>query len=168
LETDLSIDVDAACNVLSSVRVASSIPISIYQQFGAARLTQGSSTQIVPSSPLTQWASARFGSFTEGASQSYQSATQSLEDQVHAVPQSGTPERLAFHIAGLDALTGGGLPRGHILEISGAPNTPRELVGIGAARSALAGGGAVLWIDTQNMTKPYELLDRLSSKLSTT
>jgi hypothetical protein len=164
--TDLGLDIASASSILDAVR-SSTTTAPAFRGFMSQMAA--SSTQIIPSSQPssqvlmpppgllhTQLASARFGTFGLPVS--------SQVSEGHSVVPATTPDRFPFSIPALDTLTGGGLPRGHILEISGAPNTPREIVGLEAARSALGFGEAVLWVDTQNMTKPYDFAGYFSSK----
>lgn len=180
---ELGIEEGAARLIIQTLTDATTMAPAAFRSFASQMMPPpppvppfGASTQIVPSSqpssqtlvlPFTQAVSARFGNFAMPPSQVQsqpdpsQSGQPAQADQATASSSSVVAqvvhERLSFHAPGLDALTGGGLLRGHILEISGAPNTPRELVSMGAARSALSSGGAVLWVDTQNLTKPYDL-----------
>jgi hypothetical protein len=117
-------------------------------------------SQLLPPAPfgapaLTQSASALFSGFPGTQ------ATAPDPTQPGAIPAPPTP--FSFHCAPLDALLDGGLPRGHILELSGPPQTPRDAVALGAVRSALAAGGAVLVVDTQNIIAPRDLKNLLSS-----
>ncbi|KAJ7204844.1 P-loop containing nucleoside triphosphate hydrolase protein [Mycena pura] len=54
----------------------------------------------------------------------------------------------------IDRLLGGGLPRKHVLEISGPPGTPKGVIVVGLIRSFLndSPDGEVIFLDTQNMT----------------
>jgi hypothetical protein len=117
-------------------------------------------SQFLPPAPfgapaLTQSASALFSGFP-GTQAPAPDPT-----QPGAIPAPPAP--FSFHCAPLDALLDGGLPRGHILELSGPPQTPRDAVALGAVRSALAAGGAVLVVDTQNIIAPRDLKSLLSS-----
>lgn len=59
----------------------------------------------------------------------------------------------------IDKLLSGGLRRGHILEISGPPGTPKEVVATNLVTSFVEAGHEVLFIDCQNMTGPA-ILDK--------
>ncbi|KAF9444623.1 hypothetical protein P691DRAFT_736197 [Macrolepiota fuliginosa MF-IS2] len=62
----------------------------------------------------------------------------------------------------LDKLLDGGLMQGHILEVSGPPGSPKETIAIDIVTSFIEGGESVIFIDSQNMTSPTNLRDRLS------
>ena len=46
----------------------------------------------------------------------------------------------------LDKLLDGGLPHGHVLEVSGPPGSPKELLGINILASALERNDEVMFI----------------------
>jgi len=56
--------------------------------------------------------------------------------------------------------------RGHILEVSGPPGTIKEAVGLGVVRSFTERNEQVLFVDTQNMTRPEMLVKVLGGILS--
>ncbi|KAK0220138.1 P-loop containing nucleoside triphosphate hydrolase protein [Armillaria fumosa] len=57
----------------------------------------------------------------------------------------------------LDRLLSGGIPRGSVLEISGAPGTPKEILAISTVTSFIKAGERVLFVDLQNMTSAVTL-----------
>ncbi|KAK0480664.1 P-loop containing nucleoside triphosphate hydrolase protein [Armillaria novae-zelandiae] len=57
----------------------------------------------------------------------------------------------------LDRLLSGGIPRGSVLEISGAPGTPKEVLAVSAVTSFVKAGERVLFVDLQNMTSATTL-----------
>ncbi|KAJ7649315.1 hypothetical protein B0H17DRAFT_1270772 [Mycena rosella] len=61
--------------------------------------------------------------------------------------------RLGTRCGPLDALLGGGLPRRHVLELSGPPATPKGVIAVGIVRAFLKDSKdeEVLFLDTQNM-----------------
>jgi RecA/RadA recombinase len=75
--------------------------------------------------------------------------------------------RLPFHNKPLDSLLDGGIPRGHILELSGPPQARKDRLALGAIQSAISRGETVWWVDTQNMTSPAAIKDFLSRKFTT-
>ncbi|KAK7441042.1 hypothetical protein VKT23_016826 [Stygiomarasmius scandens] len=60
----------------------------------------------------------------------------------------------------VDRLLGGGLRRGHILEISGPPGSPKELISKQVVKSFINAGDGILWVDCRNGTNP-SCLDEL-------
>jgi hypothetical protein len=65
------------------------------------------------------------------------------------------PERLASTgDAALDATLGGGLRRGHLSEITGAPSSGRSTIAIGALAAAAERGEAVALVDTCDAFDP--------------
>ncbi|KAJ7100017.1 P-loop containing nucleoside triphosphate hydrolase protein [Mycena belliarum] len=74
--------------------------------------------------------------------------------QTAAAAVSAEVRRIPTRCAPLDKLLGGGLPRRHILELSGPPGTPKGAIAIGIVRQFLkeSADEQVLFLDTQNMT----------------
>ncbi|KAI9507282.1 P-loop containing nucleoside triphosphate hydrolase protein [Russula earlei] len=64
----------------------------------------------------------------------------------------------------LDRLLGGGLPSGHVLELSGPPGTAKEILATKFASSAVSVNDQVLFVDMQNMASPATLHPELRSK----
>lgn len=58
----------------------------------------------------------------------------------------------ACSYAAVNTALGGGLPRGHILEISGPPGSFKETLALDYARIFVEANEEVIFIDTQNMT----------------
>ncbi|KAH7907948.1 hypothetical protein BJ138DRAFT_1158770 [Hygrophoropsis aurantiaca] len=54
----------------------------------------------------------------------------------------------------IDKLLGGGIPRGHILEISGPPGCIKESLALDFVRSFVECGEEVIFVDMQNMISP--------------
>ncbi|KAH9960688.1 P-loop containing nucleoside triphosphate hydrolase protein [Russula dissimulans] len=63
----------------------------------------------------------------------------------------------------LDRLLGGGLPSGHVLELSGPPGTAKEILATKFASSAVSSNEEVLFVDMQNMASPTLLHSELRS-----
>ncbi|KAG1898511.1 uncharacterized protein F5891DRAFT_1043794 [Suillus fuscotomentosus] len=61
-------------------------------------------------------------------------------------------QSLACSYAAVNTALGGGLPRGHILEISGPPGSFKETLALDYARIFVEANEEVIFIDTQNMT----------------
>lgn len=61
-------------------------------------------------------------------------------------------QSLACSYAAVNTALGGGLPRGHILEISGPPGSFKETLALDYARIFVEENEEVIFIDTQNMT----------------
>ncbi|KIK68483.1 hypothetical protein GYMLUDRAFT_237532 [Collybiopsis luxurians FD-317 M1] len=61
----------------------------------------------------------------------------------------------------VDALLNGGVTEGHILEISGPPGSPKELVLLNILRSFVEARKSVLFVDCQNMCDPRLIADHL-------
>ncbi|KAG1761087.1 hypothetical protein EDD22DRAFT_898025 [Suillus occidentalis] len=59
---------------------------------------------------------------------------------------------VACSYAAVNTALGGGLPRGHILEISGPPGSFKETLALDYARIFVQANEEVIFIDTQNMT----------------
>ncbi|KAJ7665981.1 P-loop containing nucleoside triphosphate hydrolase protein [Mycena polygramma] len=76
-----------------------------------------------------------------------------LSQPASAAMSSSAP-RIATKCTPIDNLLGGGLPRRHILEISGPPGTPKGHIAVGIVRSFLKDNPdeEVIFLDTQNMT----------------
>ncbi|KAG2059744.1 hypothetical protein BDR06DRAFT_949126 [Suillus hirtellus] len=74
-------------------------------------------------------------------------------------------QSLACSYAAVNAALGGGLPRGHILEISGPPGSFKETLALDYARIFVEANEEVIIIDTQNMTslatikKTFHIID---------
>ncbi|KAJ7185793.1 P-loop containing nucleoside triphosphate hydrolase protein [Mycena filopes] len=83
-----------------------------------------------------------------------------LTQPASAAVASSSGPRIATKCAPIDKLMDGGLPRRHILEISGPPGTPKDPIAVGIVRSFLKEnpGEEVLVLDTQNMITPSALL----------
>ncbi|KAJ7800390.1 P-loop containing nucleoside triphosphate hydrolase protein [Mycena olivaceomarginata] len=71
-----------------------------------------------------------------------------------ASSSAASAPRIATKCSPLDKLLGGGLPRRHVLELSGPPGTPKGAITIGIVKSFLKSNPdeEVLIMDTQNMT----------------
>ncbi|KAK0452313.1 P-loop containing nucleoside triphosphate hydrolase protein [Armillaria borealis] len=65
--------------------------------------------------------------------------------------------RVSTLCAPLDRLLSGGVPRGSVLEISGAPGTPKEILAVNIMASFVKAGERVLFVDLQNMTSAVTL-----------
>ncbi|KAH6917827.1 hypothetical protein BKA70DRAFT_2048 [Coprinopsis sp. MPI-PUGE-AT-0042] len=76
-------------------------------------------------------------------------ATMPMTQSVAALAQPSTC--IPTRCAGLDKLLAGGLSRGHILEISGPPGSPKELVAQNIVIEFVENGGRVMIIDCQNV-----------------
>ncbi|KAG2117214.1 uncharacterized protein F5147DRAFT_768597 [Suillus discolor] len=61
-------------------------------------------------------------------------------------------QSLACSYAAVNTALGGGLPRGHILEISGPPGSFKETLALDYTRIFVEANEEVIFIDTQNMT----------------
>ncbi|KAL0576031.1 hypothetical protein V5O48_005938 [Marasmius crinis-equi] len=106
-----------------------------------------------------------------GTSQSLLSASQWNATPAQPLMQSAaslasrrrgtTVTKYQTHFAPLDKLLDGGIPRGHILELSGPPGTPKEKIALGVVRSFLDSKEEVLFVDFQNMTRPTMMKETL-------
>ncbi|KAK0238050.1 P-loop containing nucleoside triphosphate hydrolase protein [Armillaria nabsnona] len=65
--------------------------------------------------------------------------------------------RVSTLCAPLDRLLSGGVSRGSVLEISGAPGTPKEILAVNIVASFVKAGERVLFVDIQNMTNAVTL-----------
>ncbi|PBK67468.1 hypothetical protein ARMSODRAFT_310420 [Armillaria solidipes] len=65
--------------------------------------------------------------------------------------------RVSTLCAPLDRLLSGGVSRGSVLEISGAPGTPKEILAVNIVASFVKAGERVLFVDLQNMTSAVTL-----------
>ncbi|KAJ7918456.1 P-loop containing nucleoside triphosphate hydrolase protein [Mycena leptocephala] len=76
-----------------------------------------------------------------------------LTQPASAAASSSAP-RIATKCTPIDKLLGGGLPRRHVLEISGPPGTPKGAIAVGIVKSFLKDNAneEVVFLDTQNMT----------------
>ncbi|KAF8162446.1 hypothetical protein K438DRAFT_1858624 [Mycena galopus ATCC 62051] len=76
-----------------------------------------------------------------------------LTQPASAVATSSAP-RIVTNCSPIDKLLGGGLPRRHVLEISGPPGTPKCAIAVGIVKSFVKGNPdeEVLFLDIQNMT----------------
>ncbi|KAJ6557953.1 hypothetical protein B0H19DRAFT_1028551 [Mycena capillaripes] len=76
-----------------------------------------------------------------------------LTQSASAVASSSAP-RIVTKCTPIDNLLGGGLPRRHVLEISGPPGTPKSAIAVGIVKSFLKDNAdeEVVFLDTQNMT----------------
>ncbi|KAJ7108706.1 hypothetical protein C8R44DRAFT_803399 [Mycena epipterygia] len=74
--------------------------------------------------------------------------------QSASVVASSSTRRITTKCGPIDKLLGGGLPRRHVLEISGPPGTPKGTIAVGIVKSFLKDNAdeEVLFLDTQNMT----------------
>ncbi|EJC97744.1 uncharacterized protein FOMMEDRAFT_98200 [Fomitiporia mediterranea MF3/22] len=61
----------------------------------------------------------------------------------------------------VNALLGGGLSRGHVIEFSGPPGSPKDLAILDLIRSVVKAEENVLFLDAQNMTIPSTLRSAL-------
>lgn len=61
-----------------------------------------------------------------------------------------TPELFATGMAEVDAMLGGGIPRGSITEISGAASTGKTSFGLSAAAAITQLGNACAWVDVSD------------------
>ncbi|KAH9478656.1 hypothetical protein JR316_0009113 [Psilocybe cubensis] len=66
---------------------------------------------------------------------------------------------------GEGAERGGGLPRGHILELSGPPGSPKERLAMGLVAEVVGRGEEVIFVDCQHMTTPAVLARALKDHL---
>ncbi|TFY65762.1 hypothetical protein EVG20_g5335 [Dentipellis fragilis] len=57
----------------------------------------------------------------------------------------------------LDALLNGGLPRAHVLELSGPPGTCKERLALRLACNAVNSNEGILWVEMQNFMSPAAL-----------
>ncbi|KAH7923450.1 hypothetical protein BV22DRAFT_1015432 [Leucogyrophana mollusca] len=64
------------------------------------------------------------------------------------------PKSILSNHPAVDKLLGGGLPRGHILEISGPPGCIKESIALDFVRSVVEADEEVIFVDMQNMTSP--------------
>ncbi|KAF8905254.1 hypothetical protein CPB84DRAFT_1676807 [Gymnopilus junonius] len=64
----------------------------------------------------------------------------------------------------LDKILEGGLSRGHVLEISGPPGSPKEIIGINILASFIEDENEAIFVDCQNMVSPSILRQRLEGK----
>jgi hypothetical protein len=76
--------------------------------------------------------------------------------QAEAPPLRGEPRwtPLASGIAPLDAVLGGGLPRGQLSELHGPPSSGRTGLALSAVAQATAGGALAAWIDPDDRFDP--------------
>ncbi len=65
-----------------------------------------------------------------------------------------SPELFATGIAQVDAMLGGGIPRGNITEISGASSTGKTTFALAAVASITQLGNACAWIDVSDALSP--------------
>jgi len=63
-----------------------------------------------------------------------------------------TDHKFSTRSTAVDKLLLGGLPRGHILEISGPPGTPKEVVATNVVTSFVEAGEEVLFIGKCSLT----------------
>ena len=63
-------------------------------------------------------------------------------------------QKFSTRSTAIDGLLTGGLLRGHILEISGPPGTPKEVVATNVATSFVEAGEEVLFIGKLMIKKP--------------
>jgi len=70
--------------------------------------------------------------------------TQSAASMVH------NAQKFSTRSTAIDELLSGGLPRGHILEISGPPGTPKEVIATNLVTSFVEAGEEVLFIGSIN------------------
>ncbi|KAF5371787.1 hypothetical protein D9758_003549 [Tetrapyrgos nigripes] len=96
-----------------------------------------------------------------GASSSASPLTQSLASIVSSRKRS--LDVIATQCSPVDSLLNGGLRRGHILEISGPPGSPKELIAKGIMNSFIMAGEEVLFVDCQNATNPASLDELLKN-----
>ncbi|KAJ7118672.1 P-loop containing nucleoside triphosphate hydrolase protein [Mycena crocata] len=77
----------------------------------------------------------------------------SLSQPVSATTLSSTTSRITTKCSPIDKLLGGGLPRRHILELSGPPGTPKGAIAISIVESFLKDHAdeEVVLLDAQNM-----------------
>lgn len=54
--------------------------------------------------------------------------------------------RFSTSCSAVDKLLSGGLPRGHILEISGPPGTPKEAIAVNIVRAFVEAGEGVIFV----------------------
>ncbi|EIW55006.1 P-loop containing nucleoside triphosphate hydrolase protein [Trametes versicolor FP-101664 SS1] len=71
-----------------------------------------------------------------------------------AAAMMGTTTQYSTACAPLDRLLGGGLKRGHILEINGPPGSGKEQIAANAVTSFVDANQEVLFVDMQNMVLP--------------
>ena len=67
---------------------------------------------------------------------------------------TGTPSRLSTGLAVLDAILGGGLPRGRVTELVGARSTGRTGLACAIAAGATGIGEVTAWIDAHDALDP--------------
>ncbi|KAF9010220.1 hypothetical protein BDQ17DRAFT_1234978 [Cyathus striatus] len=103
-------------------------------------------------------------------------AAEKIINVVHITPtvpltQSGaalmnTSCRFPTKIPSIDRLLRGGLLRGHILEVTGVPGSPKETAALGIMTSFVEVDEEVLFVDCQNMVPCAKLKHILSSILT--
>src|ERR1700723_3198388 len=64
------------------------------------------------------------------------------------------PELFATGIAEVDAVLGGGIPRGSITEISGSASTGKTSFGLSAVAAITRSGAACAWVDVGDALSP--------------
>ncbi len=65
-----------------------------------------------------------------------------------------SPELFAIGIADVDAILGGGIPRGSITEVSGAASTGKTSFGLSAVAAITQSGAACAWVDISDALSP--------------
>jgi hypothetical protein len=71
-----------------------------------------------------------------------------------ATAQADTPGRLPSGLAPLDAVLGGGLPRGRVTEIVGPPGAGRTGLACAVAACATRAGETIAWVDAEDALDP--------------
>ncbi|KAE9407900.1 hypothetical protein BT96DRAFT_914266 [Gymnopus androsaceus JB14] len=112
----------------------------------ANQLTNALKTSLEASQAL--YPSQRHGTFGGSALPSTQSAAALIESRkLRSIP-------FTTRCPPVNGLLNGGLPEGHILELSGPPGSPKELVLLNILRSFVEAGRTVLFVDCQGMCDP--------------
>ncbi|KAJ3513510.1 hypothetical protein NLJ89_g2908 [Agrocybe chaxingu] len=85
--------------------------------------------------------------------------TQSAATMVHQA------SRIPTGSSSLNKMLQGGLLRGHVLELSGPPGSPKERLSISIASAFVNAGEEILFVDCQNMTSSSVLINTLRKSL---
>ncbi|KAL0959611.1 hypothetical protein HGRIS_011315 [Hohenbuehelia grisea] len=80
----------------------------------------------------------------------------------HLAKGGRTTSKITTGSSPVDILLDGGLPRGHILEISGPPGSPKEVLATSIVKTILGFQEELIFVDMQNMTSP-STINKLSS-----
>ncbi|CAA7264278.1 unnamed protein product [Cyclocybe aegerita] len=85
--------------------------------------------------------------------------TQSVATMVHQA------SRIPTGSSSLNKMLQGGLLRGHVLELSGPPGSPKERLSMSIASAFVNVGEEILFVDCQNMTSSSVLINTLRKSL---